>query len=80
MDKESISRLGLDYINGIDSENSDEIYDPTTNNHNGYVINNGGMERDNIDVKTIIAMHMDIQTFLDYVIELCLLKMLMHLF
>ena len=33
MDKESISRLGLDYINGIDSENSDEIYDPTTNNH-----------------------------------------------
>ncbi len=33
MDKESISRLGLDYINGIDYESSDELYDPTTNNH-----------------------------------------------
>ena len=28
MDKESISRLGLDYISGIDLESSDEIYDP----------------------------------------------------
>ncbi|MBQ6783540.1 MAG: transposase [Acholeplasmatales bacterium] len=54
MDKESISRLGLDYINGRDSENSDEIYDPTTNNHNGYIISNGGMELANRDVKTII--------------------------
>jgi len=33
MDKESISRLGLDYISGIDVESSDEIYDPATNNH-----------------------------------------------
>jgi transposase len=33
MDKESISRLGLDYIRNIDVESSDEIYDPITNNH-----------------------------------------------
>ena len=33
MDKESISRLGLDYISGIDVESSDEIYDPSTTNH-----------------------------------------------
>ena len=33
MDKESISRLGLDYISNIDVESSDEIYDPTTTNH-----------------------------------------------
>ena len=33
MDKESISRLGLDYIANIDVESSDEIYDPSTTNH-----------------------------------------------
>ena len=33
MDKESISRLGLDYISGIDIDSSDEIYDPSTTNH-----------------------------------------------
>ena len=33
MDKESISRLGLDYISNIDVESSDEIYDPSTTNH-----------------------------------------------
>ena len=33
MDKESISRLGLDYISNIDVESSDEIYDPPTTNH-----------------------------------------------
>ena len=33
MDKESISRLGLDYISGIDIDLSDEIYDPSTTNH-----------------------------------------------
>jgi len=33
MDKESISRLELDYISGIDIDSSDEIYDPSTTNH-----------------------------------------------
>ena len=33
MDKESISRLGLDYISNINIESSDEIYDPSTTNH-----------------------------------------------
>ena len=33
MDKESISRLGLDYISNIDVESSDEIYNPSTTNH-----------------------------------------------
>ena len=33
MDKESISRLCLDFIKNIDLENSDEIYNPSTNNH-----------------------------------------------
>ena len=33
MDKESISRLGLDYISNIDVESSDELYDPSTTNH-----------------------------------------------
>jgi len=33
MDKESISRLGLDYIANIDVESSDEIYDPSTTYH-----------------------------------------------
>ena len=33
MDKESISRLGLDYISNIDVESSDWIYDPSTTNH-----------------------------------------------
>ena len=33
MDKESISRLGLDYISNIDVDSSDEIYDPSTTNH-----------------------------------------------
>jgi len=33
IDKESISRLGLDYIANIDVESSDEIYDPSTTNH-----------------------------------------------
>ena len=32
MDKESISRLGLDYIANIDVESSDEIYNPSTTN------------------------------------------------
>lgn len=32
MDFESISKLGLDHYD-IDYEKSDEIYDPTTNNH-----------------------------------------------
>ena len=33
MDKESISRLGLDYIANIDADSSDEIYNPTNHNH-----------------------------------------------
>ena len=33
MDKESISRLWLDYISGIDIDSSDEIYNPSTTNH-----------------------------------------------
>ena len=33
MDYESIKRLGLEYIKDIDAETSDEIYDPSTNNH-----------------------------------------------
>lgn len=33
MDKESIYRLGLDYIKNIDLEASDEIYNPGNNNH-----------------------------------------------
>lgn len=33
MDYESICRLGLNHINNIDAESSDEIYDPSTNNH-----------------------------------------------
>jgi len=33
MDKESISRLGLDYIANIDTDSIDEIYNPTDNNH-----------------------------------------------
>lgn len=33
MDYESICRLGLNHINNIDTESSDEIYDPSTNNH-----------------------------------------------
>ena len=33
MDKESISRLGLDYISNIDVDSSDEIYNPSTTNH-----------------------------------------------
>ena len=33
MDKESIYRLGLDFIKNIDLDNSDELYDPGTNNH-----------------------------------------------
>ena len=32
MDKESILRLGLEHYN-IDVESSDELYDPSTNNH-----------------------------------------------
>lgn len=33
MDKESISRLGLDFIKNIDLDKSDELYNPSTNNH-----------------------------------------------
>ena len=33
MDKESISRLGLDYIKNIDYDNSIEVYNPTNHNH-----------------------------------------------
>ena len=33
MDKESILRLGLDFIKNIDLDKSDELYDPSTNNH-----------------------------------------------
>ena len=33
MDLESIYRLGLEHIKNIDLELSDEIYDPSTNNH-----------------------------------------------
>ena len=33
MDYESIKRLGLEYIKDIDAETSDEIYEPSTNNH-----------------------------------------------
>lgn len=33
MDKESIARLGLDFIKNIDLDKSDELYDPSTNNH-----------------------------------------------
>ena len=33
MDFESIQRLGLDYIKNIDLDKSEEIYNPTTNNH-----------------------------------------------
>ena len=33
MDKESISRLRLDYISNIDVESSDELYDPSATNH-----------------------------------------------
>ena len=33
MDKESIARLGLDWIKNIDLEKSDELYNPSTNNH-----------------------------------------------
>lgn len=33
MDYESICRLGLNHIKNIDTEASDEIYDPSTNNH-----------------------------------------------
>ena len=33
MDKESIARLGLDWIKNIDLDKSDELYDPSTNNH-----------------------------------------------
>ena len=30
MDKESILRLGLDFISNIDLDESDELYDPST--------------------------------------------------
>lgn len=33
MDFESICRLGLNHIKNIDLESSDEIYDPSNNNH-----------------------------------------------
>ena len=33
MDKESIFRLGLDYIKNIDYDNSTEVYNPTNHNH-----------------------------------------------
>ena len=33
MDKESIARLGLDFIKNIDFNKSDELFDPSTNNH-----------------------------------------------
>ena len=33
MDLESIYRLGLEHIKNIDLESSDELYDPSTNNH-----------------------------------------------
>lgn len=33
MDKESILRLGLDFISNIDLDESDELYDPSTYNH-----------------------------------------------
>jgi CDGSH-type Zn-finger protein len=33
MDHESVCRLGLNHIKNIDTEASDEIYDPSTNNH-----------------------------------------------
>ena len=33
MDKESILRLGLNFIKNIDLDKSDELYDPSTNNH-----------------------------------------------
>lgn len=33
MDLESIYRLGLNHIKNIDVESSDELYDPSTNNH-----------------------------------------------
>ena len=33
MDKESIFRLGLDYIKNIDYDNSIEVYNPTNHNH-----------------------------------------------
>ena len=33
MDKESILKLGLEFIKSIDLESSDELYDPSTNNH-----------------------------------------------
>lgn len=33
MDFESIKRLGLEYVRNIDAQASDEIYNPTTNNH-----------------------------------------------
>ena len=33
MDKESILRLGLDFIKNIDLDKSDELYDPSNNNH-----------------------------------------------
>jgi len=33
MDKESMARVGLANINRIDYDSSDEIYDPSTNNH-----------------------------------------------
>lgn len=33
MDKESISRVGLDYISGIDVESSDKLYNLATINN-----------------------------------------------
>ena len=33
MDKESILRLGLDLIPNINLDESDELYNPSTNNH-----------------------------------------------
>ena len=33
MDLESIYRLGLEHIKNIDLDSSDELYDPSTNNH-----------------------------------------------
>lgn len=33
MDMESIKRLSLDYIDNIDADSSDEIFNPSTNNH-----------------------------------------------
>lgn len=33
MDKESILRLGLDFISNIDLDEYDELYEPSTHNH-----------------------------------------------